>query len=256
MDLEAEDTSGSQVIKYLRTALKEGRDWPTALLEAVALWSVPSEVYRGREYTYLVDGEAFDWLLLAERLSNEVEGLIPEEEKEELLFAGRFPESFDESQFKDLLGADKYRGYQNYFYGVMVEEALQLAVEAEVHKRHLSNGNQYQRDFLDEAYSRIYLAPMSTLLKLFREEKEYPDPRSMNLSESTEFTYWLFKYRLRISDKARIASDTRKGVERLRQMMEVRHLSRLDDPTTVYEPPAPVSRVSIPIRRPGRPAQA
>ena len=89
---------------------------------------------------------------------------------------GRFPESFDESQFKDLLGADKYRGYLNYFYGVMVEEALQLAVEAEVHKRHLSNGNQYQRDFMDEAYFGIYGAPMSTLLKLFREAKEYPRP--------------------------------------------------------------------------------
>ena len=91
MDPEIEDTSGPQVIKNLRTALKKGRDWPTALLEAVALWSVPSEVYRDREYTYLVDGEAFDWLLLAERLSNEVEGLIPEDEKEELLFAGPVP---------------------------------------------------------------------------------------------------------------------------------------------------------------------
>ncbi|GAJ03845.1 unnamed protein product, partial [marine sediment metagenome] len=30
-----------------------------------------------------------------------------------------------------------------------------------------------------------------------------------------EFTYWLFKYRLNHCDKARVASDTKKGLEQL-----------------------------------------
>jgi hypothetical protein len=40
----------------------------------------------------------------------------------------------------------------------------------------------------------------------------------MSMSESKEFTYWLFKYRVARSDKARIASDTRKGLDQLARM--------------------------------------
>ena len=35
------------------------------------------------------------------------------------------------------------------------------------------------------------------------------------LTELKEFTYWLFKRRLRVSDKAKLASDTRKGISAL-----------------------------------------
>ena len=37
----------------------------------------------------------------------------------------------------------------------------------------------------------------------------------MKLVELKEFTYWLFKYRLNNSDKARIASDTKKALREL-----------------------------------------
>ena len=208
----------ADAVEHLTNALAEGRHWFTALLEAMALWSVPQETYRGREYRYFIGGEAFDWLLLAERLCDAAGGLIPEREAEELLFTGRLPARFDEAQFKDLLGIDKYRGYLNYFYGVTVEEALQLACEGEVHKRHLSGGNQYQSDFTEEAYLRIYRESRSELLKRFREERGYGSRRSTSLAEIKEFTYWLFEYRLKTSDKAKIASDTRKGLDQLRQM--------------------------------------
>ena len=212
-------------IARLKTSLKKGRDWPTSLLEAMAAWTTPEETYRGRRYNYLIEGEAFDWLSLAERLCHAVDGLIPEREKEELLFGGRgrFPESFDASQFRELLGTDKYRGYLNYFYGVTVEEALQLEVEGEVQKRRVSKGNLYQEDFSEEAFARIYHAPRSTLLGTFRQEKGYPAKRSMSVCESKEFTYWLFKHRLRISDKAKVASDTRKGLKQLQEMASTPH---------------------------------
>ena len=102
-----------------------------------------------------------------------------------------------------------------------MEEALQLATEVEVHKHYTSNGVQYRNDFSEEAFVRIYGAPKSELLKTFRDEMGYPTGRSVSLSESKEFTYWLFKYRLKVSDKARIASDTQKGLEQLQRMAEV-----------------------------------
>ena len=216
-------TPEAEALDHLRRSLRDGRDWPDCLLEAMALWTAPRETYDGRHYNYFIGGEAFEWLLLAERLCEGVDGLIPENEKEDLLFSGEFPAPFDRTRFIDLLGVEKYRGYLNYFYGVTVEEALQLAVEYEVQKRHLSRGNRYQDDFADEAYARLYRASKSALLKQFREDKGYPSKRSMDLNESKEFTYWLFKYRLRASDSAKIASDTVKG---LRQLQQIRAKAR------------------------------
>ena len=211
--------STREMADRLRRSVKEGQDWPTALLQAMGEWTDAGETFRGRRYAYFIGGEAFDWLALAERLCQSLNGLITADEKEDLLFGGSFPEPLESTRFKELLGTEKYRGYLNYFYGVTIEEALHLAVEREVHKRHVSNGNHHQHDFSDEAYMRIYRAPAGTLLAKFREDKGYPHPDPLSLTESREFTYWLFKYRLKMSDQARVASDTRKGLKQLRQMM-------------------------------------
>ena len=209
-----------EVIEALRQWLSDGREWAPSLLGAMALWTVPEEVYRGRTYTYLVRGEAFDWLLLAERLCQAVDGLIPLQDAEALLFHGKLPQSFDAAKFKGLLGVEKYRGLLNYHYGVTVEEALQLAAELEVQKRHMGNGVQYRSDYSDEGYIKIYRAPKSELLAKFRQEIGHGVRRSIGLGETKEFTYWLFKYRLKTSDKAKAASDTKKGLDMLRRMQE------------------------------------
>ena len=211
--------STREMAKRLRRSVKEGQDWPTALLQAMGEWTDADEIYQGRRYAYFIGGEAFDWLALAERLCQSLNGLITKDEKEDLLFGGSFPEPLEPTRFKELLGTEKYRGYLNYFYGVAIEEALQLAVEREVHKRHVSNGNHHQHDFSDEAYKRIYRETAGTLLAKFREDKGHPHPDPLSLTESREFTYWLFKYRLKMSDQARVASDTRKGLKQLRQMI-------------------------------------
>lgn len=210
-------TQDQVAIDHLRRSLVSGLDWPTALLEAIAVWSAPEENHLGRHYTYFIAGEAFDLLLLAERLCHEVEDLLPNEEVEDLLFTGQFPASFDNARTRDLLGVDKYRGYLNFFYGVIVEESLLLAAEREVQKRNLSNGKQYL-DPSDEAFVKVYRESKSTLLGQFREETAYSQTDSMSLAESREFTYWLFQRRLKSSDKAKIASDTRKGLLQLQRM--------------------------------------
>ncbi|MEC9014746.1 MAG: hypothetical protein VYA78_09260, partial [Chloroflexota bacterium] len=56
------------VLLHLRMDLAAGVPWQKALLEAVGRWTTVEEVLDGREYRYLIQGEAFDWLLLAERL--------------------------------------------------------------------------------------------------------------------------------------------------------------------------------------------
>ena len=213
-----EAATESEIVEQLLRALEEGRQWPEAVLEAMAVWTAPEDRYRERDFKYFIGGEAFDWLALVERLCLAAGDLIPKQEQEELLFTGRFPDYFDETTFRDLLGGDKYRAYLNFYYGVTVEEALQLAGEREVHKRLLSNGYQYEIDVSEEAFTNIYRAPRSTMLDRFRRDVGYADERSMGLTEAKEFTYWLFKYRLKNSDKAKVASDTQKGLEQLKRM--------------------------------------
>ena len=203
----------AEAIKHLQEAIASGKHWYIALLEAIGLWDSAEETHNGHSYRYLIGGEAFDWLLLAERLCGVVDGLLPEDEKLALLFHGKPPLDITKGQFKELIGSGKYHQYLNYFYGITVEEALILAVQDEVRKERRASGYVRERDTANEVYRRIYEATRTVLLRYFRREKGYPELRSINLTELKEFTYWLFKYRLGHCDKAKVASDTKKGLD-------------------------------------------
>ena len=227
----------SRIIADLRAAVTAGEQhWFLALLEAIRAWPLPQETVGERTYRYLIAGEAFDWLLLAERLCEEIAGLIPPDEREDLLFHGILPDEMDERDFDRLLGA-KHRAHLNFVYGVRVETALQLAVLDEVHKEHQSrvwdNGHAD-----DEAFIRIYGATRRDLFAEFLDPTTWEDlgparpevkpalsevegkdraeqiasDHQLTLSDLTEFTYWLFKRRVNGAEPARVASDTRKGL--------------------------------------------
>jgi hypothetical protein len=208
-------TTGAGAIKHLEQAISSGKHWYIALLESIGLWPDGDETLNGRHYQYLIDGEAFDWLLLAERLCQAVDELLPEDEKITLLFYSKPPLKLTNSKFKALIGSTKYRQYLNYFYGITVEEALILAVQEEIRKEKRILGYNKEYNLTDEVYQRIYGATRPALLKRFRREKGYRQLKSISLTELKEFSYWLFKYRLKNCDKARIASDTKKALEYL-----------------------------------------
>ena len=207
----------TEAIKHLEQAISGDKHWYIALLEAIGLWTTAEETHNGRTYHYLIAGEAFDWLLLAERLCEAVDSLLPYDEKLALLFYGKPPLSLTIDRFKELIGSSKYHQYLNYFYGVTVEEALILTVQEEVRKERWTSGYGEGYDTVNEVYRRIYGATKTMLLKRFRREKGYPQLKSISLTELKEFTYWLFKYRLKQCDKAKVASDTKKALEQLRQ---------------------------------------
>ncbi len=204
-----------EALMHFRTALAAGAPWQRALLEAMGRWTMPEEVLDGRRYRYLLMGEAFDWLLLAERLCDAVDGAIPIDEKERLLFNGGFPDNVDEDQFKDFLGPSKYRAYMNYRYGVVLEEALQLTAEEEVRKQHVSRSYPETDELTEESHISLYQKPRSELLKTFQKETKKDRRRNLSLSDLKEFTYWLHKLRINLWVPARVASDTKKAIKRL-----------------------------------------
>ncbi|MDA1128293.1 MAG: hypothetical protein O2913_06300 [Chloroflexi bacterium] len=215
-----------EALLHLRTLLAAGAPWHKALMEAVGRWTMPEEVYEGRKYRYLLHGEAFDWLLLAERLCADVDGAIPMEEKEQLLFSGQIPDSLNENQFRDYLGPSKYSAYMNFRYGVVLEEALQLVSEEEVRKRHLSRAYPDTEELTEEAFVHLYGKPRTELLKLFQKDTKKDRRRNLTLSDLNEFTYWLHKLRIKKWDPARVASDTKKAIGRLEILEQHRNSRR------------------------------
>ena len=218
-------TGDIQAIQHLKRAIAEGKHWYLALLEAIRLWVSPEEDYHGRHYRYLIDNEAFDWLVLAERLCEEVDGLIPEKEQIDLLFFDRPPIELTKDEFKELIGSAKYQAYLNYLYGVLVEEFLILAVTEEIRKRRRTSGLTEDGEISDEVYRRIYGATQQELVECFRRDKGYPERKSISVGEVKEFTYWLSKQRVKRCDKSCVASDTKKALVELNYYMRLKSRS-------------------------------
>ena len=216
--------TSTELIERLETEITDGKNWYIALLETICLWTEDEETYNERLYHYLIAGEAFDWLILAERLCDSIGGLIPEDEKDALLYHAQPPVNIPQDEFKKLIGAQKYHQYMNYFYGITVEEALIQAVYEEVRKEKWVAGDTREQDYSIEVFRRIYGTTKAVLLNRFRKEKKLSQRKSINLDELKEFYYWLFKYRLEQCDKSRIASDTKKGLDWLKEQQNAKGL--------------------------------
>lgn len=208
----AQEAPSVGALARFREAVEGGQDWFSALLETIARWELPEEEVDGRRYQYLVGGEAFDWLLLAERLCEALDGAIPADEREALLFFGQPPRALEEGDFRRAIGDAKHRAHLNFVYGVAVEEALQLTVEEELLKERRSCVWTQSEGLEQQVFERIYGRGWDELLAVFRGERALPPAREISYGELRAFTYWLFKYRVKQSDPARVASDTRKAL--------------------------------------------
>lgn len=203
---------------HLRAAVQSGLPWPQALLAAIALWTLPRETYQGRTYRYLIHGAALDWLTLAERLALEIPEFIPPPELETLLFTGALPAAVTPDEFRERIGGHKYRAYLNYWYGVIVEEALQQAVEDDVRKRQLARCYPDGEDLVEEAFTHLYGQTRAALLKEYRRQAGLGPRAPLSLADWKEFTYQLAQRRYQLWDPARVASDTRKGIHHLEHL--------------------------------------
>ena len=205
-------------IEFLRQTVTAGEHWYLALLKTMARWDKPEEVIGDRRYRYLVGGEAFDWLLLAERLVETMGNEVTAPERDALLFHGHPPLDIDDDEFQALIGTPKYQAYLNYLYGVVVEEALQYAVEEEQAKERQGHVWSSAAREGESMYERIYGRGLEELRDEFQRERGLAQTESIDYADLKEFTYWLFKYRVRNGEGARVASDTRKGLAALSRL--------------------------------------
>jgi hypothetical protein len=235
-----EPIDAEQLLANLCQEIADGKPWFIALMQAIARWPLPEETIGKRRYRYLVGGEAFDWLLLAERLCDALGELIPQEEHEALLFFGQPPLDLSEEEFRRLMGHAKYRAHLNYLYGVTLEEMLHLVIEEDVSKEQRSRVWENHLSVDEEAFQHLYGRARQDLLCQFRQEQGMADHATVSLAETKEFTYWLFKYRLRYCDPARVACDTRRALAMLRRLEPCRARclgNTLREPPSIIEIP-------------------
>lgn len=210
--------SDDPALERFRADLLAGSDWFDALLDAVATWTTPEETLAGRRFRYLIGGEAFDWLLLAERLLLSVPGLVPHEPVTDFLLSGRPPRHLPDAEFHSRIGETKTAAVLNLWYGVRVEEALLLAVEEDMLKARIGLARHPEHDLDDAIFLHIYGRPLGNLLTQYAAETKQPVADAMTLDEHDSFVYWLFKYRVKSSDKARLASDTKRALRYLNEL--------------------------------------
>lgn len=204
-------------------ALHAGEPWYPALLAVVARWVTPEETVDDARYRYLLGGEAFDWRRLAERLLDAAGDLVPADEAERLLFEGKLPTGEDPSEeaFARAIGREKYRAHLNFQYGVTVEETLLLEAEQDLHKaRHLEGPRGEPVDVA--AYERVYGRTFAELSAEYRIETGASLGSNVSQAELAAFTYWCSKYRFRLAEPARVASDTRKALALLSRLEAAR----------------------------------
>ena len=86
----------------------------------------------------------------------------------------------------------------------------------EMHKEARHRVLDYRDD--ETMYQRVYGRSRLELTILYYEETGNRIRNTVEYPDWQEFTYWLFKTRLKRQDKARVASDTRKGLAQLTRM--------------------------------------
>ncbi len=199
-----------------KRALDDGVPWFLAALRAASDWTMSDEVFRRRRLHYLIGGEALDLVLVIERLVAAEPGRVDRAELRHLQFAGEPPAGVPEPAFAAALGQLRYKAYLNHFYGITVEEALLHLAELEAAKAGRLDAQSGRDPLL-----RIYGGSLGELLAAFGQERGSSVGPRFAWHDSKEFTYWLFRYRLRSHVPARVASDTKRALGHLRALRGV-----------------------------------
>lgn len=249
VEIEPElDLFHAGVIAQLRQRAGREESWHMALLQAMGQWSLARENVSGQNWQYVIGGEALDGLALAQRLCLEIPNVVPPYELQSLLFHGQWPEPMSQERLRELIGPYRYTALLNFRYGVVVEEALQLVAEESLRKSRLARCYQDSDEVIEDAYRHLYGDTRTNLLPEFLRDTGGVwgvDSDILSLTAWQEFTYWLFKRRVKKWHPARVASDTRRGLERLRELQNPGQPDPIDCFTGgSFEPPPALMRRS------------
>jgi hypothetical protein len=207
------------LIKDLRENVHNGDNWHKAIIDCIVLWVAKEEFYRGYKYSYWIDNEAFDWITLTERLVSAIKSYIPKKDYYNVTFTGLLPSIESYSYLKTKISKPKLSQMRNYYYGIIIENFI-------YHYKLI----QYQKNTLDyikqeeSFYEDIYGEKLNLLYDQFISQTRITNRHRLNIHEYKQFCYWLFKYRIKNSDKAKMANETNLALHNAQKSLDRRIL--------------------------------
>ena len=152
---------------------------------------------------YLIDDEALDWLTLTERLVSSIKSYITKEEYNYVSTSGLLPDQEIYNYIKKTIPKKKLSQMRNFYYGIIIENLIYHYIILEYQKNTIVVEDNDQR-----FYEEIYNKPIEVLYEIFYKERKTINKNKLNFHELKLFSYWLFKYRLKHSDKTKMAHET------------------------------------------------
>ena len=190
------------------------KNYQINILSMIRLWKINKKSH----YDYLVGNEALNWKRLAVQILNNIK--IKENLLIEIYQWLSIPEIYSglsEFQFRQLIGFEKYTSYLSYFYGVLIERSILCYVERENYKKRISNGKSTV-NVLNVSYEHIYGFSFLTLHEEYCKKSTILNKKHYEYDDEN-FTYYCFKKRIKDSEPAKLASDTKKGTIFLQELM-------------------------------------
>ena len=193
----------TKLIQELRNEVSQGENWQKSVAKYIGLWNEKEEFYRGYKYIYLIDDEALDWLNLTERLVSSIKSYITKEEYNYVSTSGLLPDQEIYKYIKKTIPKKKLSQMRNFYYGIIIENLIYHYKILEYQKNTIVVEDNDQR-----FYEEIYNKPIEVLYEIFYKERKTINKNKLNFHELKLFSYWLFKYRLKHSDKTKMAHET------------------------------------------------
>ena len=209
----------TKLIQELRNEVSLGEDWQKSIAKYIGLWTKKEEFYRGYKYIYLIDDEALDWLTLTERLVSSIKSYITKEEYYYVSTSGLLPDQKIYKYIKKTIPKKKLSQMRNFYYGIILENFIYNYKILEYQKNSIGVEDNDQR-FFEEIYNK----PIEVLYATFYKEKKTISKNKLNFHELKLFSYWLFKYRLKHSDKTKMAHETNSALKFAKTILDERIL--------------------------------
>tara|TARA_B100001996_G_scaffold234392_1_gene180956 strand:- start:26 stop:676 length:651 start_codon:yes stop_codon:yes gene_type:complete len=167
-----------------------------------------------------ISGEAFNLKLSLKLYYSELKNL---DEIDDYLFIPYDFNQKERDQIKRLMGAKIYSAHLNYFYGIVVENAIREILRLEIEKKRGYHGYDNYSEINDKVFSLIYGKKNKDLWAEFCDyerlgAKSYYVPSKIYSLEYDSFTYWLSKKRIKLCAPELNASLISRGLNYLERI--------------------------------------
>ena len=172
----------------------EPKDWQISILNEISNWDMNNK--KQKDLEYLIFGEALDWKLLAEIISYNKNGFIDDKLDRWLNFCDSII---------------------SFYYGVIVERSLIIDTQEKYYKKNIGAGIPPNENFCENVFTDLYNLTYSNLREDYNKNFSINQDNKLSnfLYDENKFTYWLFKIRILNSQPEKLASDTKRGLDRL-----------------------------------------